>query len=763
MIKKYTLELEGQRDFYDSYLKLIDNTLTIEEVLSDNTDGVLNGNLLEFKVNINDLNAVLFQAIKYLSAFRIKGKPIPANIILISLNDGKAYCYYSVDYLSYIEQVYIGGASKDNSGFVGGHPFAELFYIENQSDESKLITLLREKSYTKIHIDENNIVGWATSYYKQFPNARKSDFIGDLTGKVKIIGEIRNPDKFKEYIFPYEGATNTKFQYLMDKLNDAIQKKNLGAFYTPTLYAEKSLELVREAIKRVPVGNDYIILDRCAGTGNLELGLTDEEKSHAILSTVEYYEYKVLLEILGDKVRYIIPPTEKEDTFNMGLVRGADALSEEYINNPVINQYIDNPKCTIILFENPPYAETTSAEHQRQGLSIESSAWKKSFVLNEMRKEISGTALNDLGNAFIWSGFKYYLRQPTDSYIVYSPVKYWKVQHLIQKRFLNGFAFNRKHFHTNIEACIMVALWSNENDLSTENIILKAYNITDEKLVYEKDLDVQKIHTIYSKVYYDKRTLPSDVKTTVLIGLDGLEKTSGKLRNTPYFAIDIIGYLVANTSGFDNPDLNSSLLVGGRYDGNGFYLRKDNFLEKLPMYAASRYITHNREWTERARITKSADGSEKYKAALKSRKISQYLLKVLLFTIFESHNHIRTFQGSDGHFYRNELCLDTTNGATVASVALKDFIPNNTEKELLRLWNSIIELAKKTKNYDPVLTYGIYQITVELDTYKYDNETDRNVYDYPELHGHLQTFKKLVRDYYNSEIVPTLFEYEFLK
>lgn len=763
MIKKYILELEGQRDFYENYLKLIDNSLSVDDVLSDNTDGALNGNLLEFKVNINDLNLVLFQAIKYLSAFRIKGKPVPANIILISLNDGKAYCFHSADYLTYIERVYLGSASKDNVGFVGGHPFAELSYVENQADEATLISMLRENIFTKIHIDENNIVGWATSYYKQFPSARKSDFIGDLTGKVKIIGEIRNPDKFKEYIYPYEGATNTKFQYLMDKLNDAIQKKNLGAFYTPTLYAKKSLELVREAIKRVPKGNDYIILDRCAGTGNLELCLTDEEKSHSILSTVEYYEYKVLLEILGDKVRYIIPPTEKEDTFNMGLVRGADALSEEYINNPVIKQYIDNPKCTIILFENPPYAETTSAEHQRQGLSIESSAWKKSFVLNEMRKEVSGTALNDLGNAFIWSGFKYYLRQPTDSYIVYSPVKYWKAQHLIQKRFLNGFAFNRKHFHTNIEACIMVALWSNENDLSTENIILKAYNITDEKLVYEKDLDVQKIHTIYSKVYYDKRTLPSDVKTTVLIGLDGLEKTSGKLRNTPYFANDIIGYLVANTSGFDNPDLNSSLLVGGRYDGNGFYLRKDNFLEKLPMYAASRYITHNREWTERARIMKSADGSEKYNAALKSRKISQYLLKVLLFTLFESHNHIRTFQGSDGHYYRNELCLDTTNGATVASVALKDFIPNNTEKELLRLWNSIIELAKKTKNYDPVLTYGIYQIMVELDTYKYDNETDRNVYDYPELHGHLQTLKKLVRDYYNSEIVPTLFEYDFLK
>ena len=63
-----------------------------------------------------------------------------------------------------------------------------------------------------------------------------------------------------------------------------------------------------------------------------------------------------MLELLGDKVRHIVPPTEKEDTFNMGLVKGADALSEEYINNPIIKQYIDNPNCTIIMFENPPYS-----------------------------------------------------------------------------------------------------------------------------------------------------------------------------------------------------------------------------------------------------------------------------------------------------------------------------------------------------------------------------------------------------------------------
>lgn len=142
------------------------------------------------------------------------------------------------------------------------------------------------------------------------------------------------------------------------------------------------------AIKRVPQGNDYIILDRCAGTGNLESGLTDDELSHCVVSTVEYYEYKVLQELLGSKVRHIIPPVETAETFNAGLVTGADALSKEYVENPVIRQYVENPNCTIILFENPPYAETTSLEHQRTKQSAISSSWKKSFVVREMKKKL---------------------------------------------------------------------------------------------------------------------------------------------------------------------------------------------------------------------------------------------------------------------------------------------------------------------------------------------------------------------------------------
>jgi hypothetical protein len=640
--------------------------------------------------------------------------------------------------------------------------FLETLNYGTDIDAERLIDILKTTNHIRIHLDENCIVGWATSYYKANPNANKASFIGDEKSKVKIIGEIRKPEVFKDYIYPYTKPTNEKFRYLMDKLNDFIQKKDLGAFYTDPLYAEKSLELVREAIKRVPEGNDYVIIDRCAGTGNLELKMSKTELSHVIVSTVEYYEYKVLLETLGDKVRHIIPPTEAEDTFYNGQVRGADALSEDYIKSPIIKQYIDNPKYTIILFENPPYAETTSIEHQKRKAGKKSSLlWKSSFAMQKMREEVNGIALNDLGNVFIWTAFKYYLRQPTDSYIVYSPVKYWKAQHLVNKEFLKGFAFNRKFFHVNTEATIMVALWNNEDNNKIEELDIDGFDIIDSKTSYCKTLPIKRIYHQYSDFFFDKRNFDNDINQGIVCGLNGSEYMANHTFK-PLFNDNILGYISVYSSGFDNPDTKASLLVAGRYDGHGFYLRKDNYLEKLPMFAASRYITYNRQWTERGRIMKSADGAERYFHDLKVGKLDAWLLKCLLFTVFEPQNHMRSFTGSDGRKYRNELCLDITNGSTIASDTLKDMVKNESEEKMMLLWKKILKEAKKTSEYNGDLTYGLYQIKVELNT-TYKNELDETKYNYPDLNGDIKSLAEYVKTYYNSEIVPVLFKYEFLK
>ena len=228
---------------------------------------------------------------------------------------------------------------------------------------------------------------------------------------------------------------------------------------------------------------------------------------------------------------------------------------------------------------------------------------------------------------------------------------------------------------------------------------------------------------------------------------------------------DVIGYMVAHSSGFDNPDLDSSLLVAGRYDGHGFYLFKNNYLEKMPLFSATRFYKYNREWTNRGRIMKSGDGSERYFRDVRKGKLNEYLLKCLLFSVLEPQNHMREFTGSDGNKYKNQLCLDTTNGKTLASEALKTMVMNDEEKKLITLWKKIINNAKATKNYLSTINYGLYQIKDELDTFYVVQNKGKNkkVYEYKDLHGDIDTLSKLLKTYYLKEIVPTLIKYEFLK
>lgn len=96
----YKTEREGQMEFFDNYgIPYIDDA----SVLVDNTDGIYNGNIIEFKLSINNLNRVLFQAIKYLSKMRVKGESVPATILLVDLNSTTVYAYKSEDYRDEIQ------------------------------------------------------------------------------------------------------------------------------------------------------------------------------------------------------------------------------------------------------------------------------------------------------------------------------------------------------------------------------------------------------------------------------------------------------------------------------------------------------------------------------------------------------------------------------------------------------------------------------------------------------------------------------------
>ena len=823
-------EKEGQIEFYN-LLNKINGSIPLYD---DFTDGIIGGTILEFKLRIDNINSVLLQAIKYLSKKRNNGKDIPSQILLVSLNDEKAYLYKSNDFLKDIEKQYVGSASINNNSY---YTDIKPEIIEYSQNLKKIAEILESNEFIKINIDLYCVIGYANRFYSENPTKKKIDFFN----------ELRDPKTLP--IYPWQGQEED-FKYIMDCLNDNQHKKELGAFYTPKEYVKLSTKLVRQAIKKIKeANNDYIIVDRCAGTGNLEQFFTDKnvkditiqeldkyleeetielylkdknkvikminknfnlitmeelenyqtsisiydylfdnELQHCIINTYELKEWVVLNSLIGDKVKMIIPPVENVKQ-NEDLVHGGDALSEYFITGQYnldtiqteenkklysncineLNSYVKNPNINIIMLENPHYQDSSSDNIKGFDEEIRNSR-KLNFVCNEMKNKFKNRNKNtkstrEISNQFIWSAFEYYLKKENDFYILYSPVKYFKSIDLVNKTFIDGYLLNRQYFHAS-PSSISLIIWQNINK-EQKNFGLKVYNINqNENLEFVKNVYIKKCNKNFT-ILYDKRQFNNDIETNVWCGTDGLErKKIDRKGQKSIFNKNIIGYL--RSINFAIAPLNNYLVRQQFYIDDGFYLRSDNYITKLPLFCAKLYPQEN--WYERDIYFTTADKGEEY---LKDKDLLKYCL---IYTCLCRQNKCISFNGSDGRFYRNELCFSQN---TIADNDLKNFTLNDDEKELFKIWNDILLELKKTKNYNSNYSYGLYQIDMECNTYyKLDinnnkllpsNENWNNkknsciYYDYVELNSYIVSLKEKLKLYYKKYIQDKLFKYELLK
>ena len=132
----------------------------------------------------------------------------------------------------------------------------------------------------------------------------------------------------------------------------------------------------------------------------------------------------------------------------------------------------------------------------------------------------------------------------------------------------------------------------------------------------------------------------------------------------------------------------------------------------------------------------------------------------LIYTCLSRYNKCLSFDGSDGRFYRNELCFHKD---AVAMNDLAKFKLDDEEKKLLEVWNRILEKAAATGKMVEKFTYGPYQIEQEFNTFHKDETGKKNIYDYPELNAELNTLKTLLKTYYKTHIREKMFEYELVK
>ena len=814
-------------------LKLINVKYEKNFQIHSNLDGQYNGILFEFKKNKKKNNwkaDALKECIKNASHLRLLAKDVPAKFAIVPLEDKEMYIYDSIDFFDEIHKVYSTSASNTNNtvdNITLGDRIKEKELIDYKDGFEKVAELLKRKECTaflKVEIDRNNVVQMAERFYKE-KQAKKKDFYNELI----------KPDVLK-YIKPFakdEEELNKKsleqFSDLVDKINDIQLKKETGAFYTPSAYVELSTDMVRDAIKRIKQANpnnDYIILDRCAGTGGLEQFFTDEELSHCVCSTFEMWEWEVLNERYKSakpnqygqytKLRLIIPPSnfilkQRKSTLTQ-IIKGGDALSEHFITGKVktqkdlfdyqeteqdemikeyektietLNGFVANPNCNVIVLENPPYKNSGS----EQTIGIIGNK-KFDFVTKEMSKEIKGRTVDDLANKFIWSAQKYYLTKDNDFLILYSPVRYFKSCNLCNKLFIKGFLLNRTYFHAT-ESTISLIMWKNVN-FNYEQIELEVVDIFEPKpqcancpmyyfylenkmqhdnLIKIKTAVVKKTYKTFVN-YHDKREFDDDEMIYCSCGSDGYVE---KAKKSSLYNKNIVAWL--SCTDFAINHLKKNLTIRKIENGKvGFYLRNDNFVTKLPLFCAK--LFPQERWYERDVYFTTADKGEEY------IKDNDFLRKCLIYTCLTNDNHCRTFKGTDGRMYYNELCLLQD---TLSDKELAKFELDEEDKKLIEKWQLVLNEAKRLK---PDFTKcGLYQIEEELTNKKKSTKKEQTLqfesddedyyygttqqeitagselvkYDNSNLMNYIKELKDELKTYYKSQIQDKLFEYELLK
>ena len=776
----YNIENLDEKDYQEYFYQNVFGDNWRNKVWIDrSTDGYTSGIIFEHKKNVQSygMAKALGQALIYLTRFNRDGVPVPKYTCLVSQDENICYFIDNNYYLSYINDI------ENNATKIASRGLPNLLEINQKSivdiinysfDNNELYKYICKHSnkFIKMTISKDNVVGWSRYYYSHCP-ARKAR-------KILFFEELKKPNTVLGlYINPWDGA-ETDFRFIMDLLNDPAEQKRIGAFYTPPEYATKACELVIEAIKRVPKGNDYVIIDRCAGTGNLEQYLSDFNEdcredilSHVIVSSPELKEWEVLRERIGKKVRHLLPETPDGETpaiSENGYLIGSNALDIDFLENPIIKQYVDNEKCTIILFENPPYAQGSGITNQMEKIGKDACEWKNSYVVQEMKKEISGTPTNEMCNAFIWSAFKYYLRQPTDSYVVFAPPKYWKYHDLVNKEMIKGFGFNRQFFHASA-SLISCILWSNIDDYKTEKLMLETFNIKDEDqgggVEKFEDIYLQKMHTLHSETYHDLRNFDDDTEDGIFTDPNGYDINSlnknVRPRVIPKYNSNIIGYMVVTGSTLDTPGLNANLIMGTRYNGSGSYLREDDFVTRLPSFSAGQYMNNVKCWTNSI-YGASGDDAEHYWLDVKNGKLNDFLFKNLLWCCVSHYPHMISQYGSDGRLYLNQICLQE---GTLAKEYFDNYIAQGyklTEEEnkLVSLYNQLIRTIVTAEEYNEDFTYGIYQIEKEIDTTYHDSKGNC-CHNHGDVQNLLKIIKEKAKAYYANEIAPVLLKYELIK
>lgn len=426
-------EVAGQRVFY-VWLKQNGYDIDPESMDKNQSDGIVGNTIIECKLNENEGGGIkkayqeLYDTIP--TRLKQKGDRIPYYRIYVELQTFEVEVYNC--HCKLVQKF---------DWYKSPNTFKKFFNNKKSTYEYDL----RDYDVDLVEVIQN--------IYKVFNITTKIEAYEKL--EKGIIGWFKP--------FDYKNADINRLILDNDKMNEKYVQKMEGAFFTPPQYVKISTQYVLNAIKQSKKDgyDDYVIIDRCVGVGNLQSQFDENIYSHMILGTINEAE------ALTANIRFM----------DMAQVAVLDSLSENGVKfyQKAIEHYKkkNNVKDLAVIFlENPPYAQTNS--NKDGGIK---SVYQKTWVHTQMDR-----GGEDLDEQFCFSAFKYY--EPY-AYIHYGPIKIWKSRDLINKEVAECYLCNRKYFNAS-ESAIALISWRNtdkyydelhfKNDIDDDFVVKKVKN-----------------------------------------------------------------------------------------------------------------------------------------------------------------------------------------------------------------------------------------------------------------------------------------------
>lgn len=156
-------------------------------------------------------------------------------------------------------------------------------------------------------------------------------------------------DFWKRYSRPPQ---NEYWDYIVERVDLLVPqdvRERKGSYFTPQIWVEKSQQYLKDVLGE-NWQDEYYIWDCCAGTGNMEVGLTN--KYNVWTSTIDQQDVDVMRERIRNGANLLDNHVFQFDFLNDDFSKCPQGL-QDIINNP-------EKRKKLVIYINPPYAEAAS-------------------------------------------------------------------------------------------------------------------------------------------------------------------------------------------------------------------------------------------------------------------------------------------------------------------------------------------------------------------------------------------------------------------